>query len=237
MIARTLCRGNETPVGPPSRLGGRGIYESSCQVLLVVGTECRRSDSRCGPCPKARIEWHRECWHGGTFGIGEYVVEHAASNVMRVHKCISDAGNDRAATILASEAGAPDICRLGRNVRGDAGFRRCGVFPIIAKLGLEIDKVAERFPKFLFERRSCHHAAVLGWIEPVTRRAAGDVAGPISRPSAHSEAMANRPEHERKKVVRHRHVEVTPSPRPAAFFKSQQDVEYSRVGAARDICN
>ena len=35
----------------------------------------------------------------------------------------------------------------------------------------------------------------------------------------------------------HRHVEVTPAPRPAAFLESQQDVEYSWVGAARDICN
>src|SRR5262249_43368837 len=74
-------------------------------------------------------EWHGECWHGGTFGIGEYVVEHAASNVMRVHKRVSDAGNDRAATILASEAGAPDVCRLGRNDRGDAGFVAAGFFP------------------------------------------------------------------------------------------------------------
>jgi hypothetical protein len=49
--------------------------------------------------------------------------------------------------------------------------------------------------------------------------------------------MANRPEHEREKVLRHCHIEVTPAPRPAAFLKSQQDVEYSWVGAARDICN
>src|SRR5215475_13130065 len=82
-------------------IGRQRNLRSSCQVLPVVGTECRRSDSHCGPRPKARIEWHRECWHGGTFGIGEYVVEHAASNVMRVRKRISDAGNDRAATLPA----------------------------------------------------------------------------------------------------------------------------------------
>src|SRR5262249_53939828 len=87
-------------------------------------------------------------------------------------------------------------------------FVAAGFFPSSGRLGSGSERSPD--PELSFGGRSCHPFAVLGWIEPVTRRAAGDVAGPISRPSAHSEPMADRPEHQRKKVVRHRHVKVTP---------------------------
>src|SRR5262249_11446419 len=43
----------------------------------------------------------------------------------------------------AGEPRTPDVCRLGRNDCGNTSFRRRGIFPIVTKLALETDKVAE----------------------------------------------------------------------------------------------
>src|SRR5262249_42758934 len=140
---------------------------------------------------------------------------------MTVSKRPSNACTYRAATIFAGETRAPDVCCLCRNDRGNTSFRRLRIFAIVTKLGLETDEIAERLPEFLFERRSRHHSAVLGGIEAITGRAAGDVTRSISRPSARNETLADRPEHEREQIVRHRHIEVAPAPRPATLLESQ----------------
>src|SRR5262245_50161742 len=81
---------------------------ASGKVLVVVGAERRRSDRCCGARAKGRIERERERRHSGALGICEHVAEHTARRVVRIGKCIGEARNDRAATILAGETRTPD---------------------------------------------------------------------------------------------------------------------------------
>src|SRR6516165_1335463 len=120
---------------------------ASGQVRLVIGAQCRGSDCGCGGCAKGRIERHRKRRHGGALGVGEQVTEHATRHVVRVRQCITEACNDGAATIFAGEPRTPNVCCLGRNDCGNTSFRRRGIFPIVTKLALETDKVAERLPE------------------------------------------------------------------------------------------
>src|SRR5262249_32172570 len=184
-------------VWPRTELARAAYCDPSGEIGLVIGAQCGRGDCCCGSCAKAGIERHRERRHGGTLGIGEHVVEHTTRHEVRVRQCITEVRNDAAATIFAGEPRTPDVCGLARNDRADTRFRPRRIFPIVTQLALETDKVAERLPEFLFERRSRYHSAVLGGIETIARRAASDVARSISRPSARNETMADRPEHQR----------------------------------------
>src|SRR5262249_35078922 len=151
-----------TPSGQVRLVTSTSRYKYvSLQVRLVISAQCRRGDCGCGGCAKGRIEGHRERRHGGALGVGEHVTEHATRHVVRVRQCITEARNDGAATIFAGEPRTPDVCRLGRNDCGNTSSRRRGIFPIVTKLALETDKVAERLPELLFERRRRQHPAVL----------------------------------------------------------------------------
>src|SRR5262249_30088945 len=184
--------------------------EASSQVILVVGAHCGRGDCGFGRYAEAWIEWHWKRRHGRALRIGEHMLEHTTSHVVRIPKCIANARDNRAATISPGEPRTPGICRLRCNDCGNASFRRCGIFRIVTKPLLQPDKITERFPKLLLKRRSRNHLAVLGGVEPIARRAAGDVALPIAWPNTRDEAVADCPEHERKQIVGHRHIEVTP---------------------------
>src|SRR5262249_48019692 len=121
------------------------------------------------------------------------MLEHTTSHVVRIPKCIANARGNRAATISPGEPRTPGICRLRCNDCGNASFRRCGIFRIVTKPLLQPDKITERFPKLLLKRRSRNHLAVLGGVEPIARRAAGDVALPIAWPNTRDEAVATSP--------------------------------------------
>src|SRR5262249_59274731 len=96
------------------------------------------------------------------------MLEHTTSHVVLIRKCIANARDDRAATISPGEPRTPGICRLRCNDRGNASFRRCGIFRIVTKPLLQPDKITERFPKLLFKRCSRNHLAVLGVVDPIT---------------------------------------------------------------------